>query len=225
MKKIILIAAAVLLSAGWIIRFSIVNEHVDVPAVQIYEKGAEAPIGKDFFDYGDEEMDGYTVTVLDAELLSTEAFLQRYDAADQAEKLGTFTDYLYVVRVSVANHDNPYTGEKGIDLRRYVLQGTNYTLSFEETCCLIANPSLPGSSFSLKKGTDMELTLPFDVMSQITSKEHLQNDPPKLQISQYPNQKLLRLSSTSPARSAKNHPIGTAAQIPVTPIAGTAARP
>lgn len=196
-KRKILIAAAILLSAGWGVRFSMVNKDVDIPVVQIYERGAAAPIETDFFDYGDEGMDGYSVTVLDAELLSAEAFLQRYNASEQAKKLGTFTDAIYVVRVLVANHDNPYTGEKGIDLKRYVLQGTNYTLSFEETCCQIANPNLPGSSFSLQKGTEMELTLTFDVMSQITGNQLLQKDPPMLQISQYPHQKLLRLDGAS----------------------------
>ena len=69
-KRKILIAAAILLSAGWGVRFSMVNKDVDIPVVQIYERGAAAPIETDFFDYGDERMDGYSVTVLDAELLS-----------------------------------------------------------------------------------------------------------------------------------------------------------
>ena len=192
MKKIwIIIAGVLILSAAWGIRFYSVNKDVDSPVIQMYEKGEEVPIGEDFFDYASEDMDGYTITVLDAELLPVGEFLQKNNAMDQAENLGLFTDYIYTVHISVANRHNPYTGEKGVALQQYVLHGTNYVLSLEDTCYQIANPDMPGTSFSLKEGTDMEITLTFDVMSETTNIQHIVNDSPKLLITQYPHKKMI----------------------------------
>lgn len=192
MKKILVIV--VVLLVGWGVRFYAVNRDVDIPIVQVFPKGEEVPVGKDFFGYADEDMDGYTVTVLDAELFSAADFLQRYDAAEQAEILGNYTDFIYTVRVCIANRYNPYTDQKGISLQQYVLQGTDYILSFDDTCYQMANPDMPGASFSLRQGTSMELTLTFDVMSQITSIKHLLDDAPKLLITQYPHQKMIEVS-------------------------------
>lgn len=193
MKKILTIVAAILLAIGWSVRFYAVNQNVDTSVLQIFPKGEEVPVGKDFFNYADEEMNGYTVTVLDSKLYSAADFLQEYNAADQAELLGTHTDYIYSVRVCIANRDNPYTGQKGISLQQYALQGTDYILSFEDTCYQIANPDMPGASFSLQQGTSIELMLTFDVISQNTDIKHLSDDPPKLLITQYPHQKMIEI--------------------------------
>ena len=80
----------------------------------------------------------YTVTVLDAELVPAEE-LQGYDAGDQAELLGNFTDYIYMVRVSIANQYNPFVDEKGINAGGYYLIGTDYILSLDDTCYYLAN--------------------------------------------------------------------------------------
>lgn len=194
MKKIwIIISAILILSIAWGIRFYSVNKDVDSPVIQVYEKGEEVPIENDFFSYASEDMDGYTVTVLDAELLPVVDFLQKYNAEDQTENLGILTDYIYIVRISVANQYNPYNGEKGIALQQYVLHGTDYVLSLEDTCYQIANPDMPGTSFSLKKGTNMEITLTFDVISKATSIQHILDDEPKLMITQYPHQKMINI--------------------------------
>jgi len=193
MKKILLITLAACLTVAWSVRFYFVNQSIDAPVVQVFPKGVEVPVEKDFFISSDEDMDGYTVTVLDAELLPVKDFLQRYNATDQVDTLGNFTDYIYMVRVSVGNQNNPFTDEKGIALSLYYLKGTDYVLSLEDICYRIANPNMPGTSFSLRQGTSMELVLPFDVMSSQTSRKHILNDPPKLQISLYPHQKLIEL--------------------------------
>ena len=133
MKKIIFISLTVVLIFVWGVRFYLVNREVDLPVVQVFPKGQEVPIANDFFINSDEGMDGYNVTVLDAELVSV------------------------------------------------------------DNCYRIANPDMPGTSFSLRQGTDMELILPFSVMSSQTSRNHILDDPPKLQISLYPHQKLIEL--------------------------------
>ncbi len=193
MKKILVLAAVLVLAALWGIRFYVVNQDVDLPVVQVFPKGETVALEKDFFNYADENMDGYTVTVLDARRYEAKAFLKKYHGERQAENLGNHTDYIYTVQVCIANAGNTHTGEKGISLQQYVLQGTDYILSFEDTCFLLANPKMPGASFSLRQGTSMEMTLTFDVMSSVTSLEHLTEDVPKLLISQYPHQKMLEI--------------------------------
>lgn len=193
MKKIMLVSLVTVLIAAWGVRFYFVNQNIDTPIVQVFPKGTEVPMEKDFFYDATEDMDGYTVEVLGAELLTLEDFLERYHTGDQSEALGNFTDYIYSVRVSISNKDNDFTGEKGIALGLYYLKGTDYVLSLEDMCYQFANPNMPGTSFSLQKGTSMELVLPFNVMSTQTSPKHILDDPPKLQISLYPHQKLLEL--------------------------------
>lgn len=193
MKKRIFILLVIALTATWGVRFYMVNKDIEPPIIQVFAKGVEVPIGKDFFYSSDEEMDGYTVTVLDADLVPAEEFLQGYDAGDQAEFLGNNTDYIYVVRVSIGNQYNPFIDEKGINLGSYYLIGTDYVLGLEDTCYQLANPDMPGTSFSLQQETSMELILPFDVMSDLTSRKHILEDPPKLQVTLYPSKKLIEL--------------------------------
>ncbi|MCL2083305.1 MAG: DUF5028 domain-containing protein [Oscillospiraceae bacterium] len=193
MKKVLIIALIAGLAVAWGIRFYFVNQNIDIPTVQVFRKGIEVPLEKDFFDSSDEDMNGYTVTVLDAELMPVEDFLQRYEAEDQTEILGNFTDYIYMVRVSVGNHNNPFIDEKGVALQLFELKGVDYILTLEDICYQASNPDMPGASFSLRQGTNMELLLPFNVMSSQTGIKHILNKPPKLQISAYPNQKLIEL--------------------------------
>lgn len=193
MKKILLISLMAILIFAWGIRFYLVNQDIDIPIVQVFPKGTEVPIENDFFIGSDEDIDGYTVTVWDAELVSVEDFLQHYNASEQAESLGNFTDYIYMVKVSISNQDNPFVNEKGINVGLYYLKGTDYVLSLDDICYQLANPDMPGTSFSLRQQTSMELILPFSVMSSQTSRKHVVNDPPKLQISLYPHQKLIEL--------------------------------
>jgi hypothetical protein len=193
MKKILWIVLIAILATGWGIRFYFVNKDVDIPIVQRFPKGEDVAIGKDFFDRSDEDMDGYTVKVLGSELLPVKDFLKRYDAEGQVDTLGIFTDYIYVVPVSIANETNPHGDKKGIAARYYCLQGTDYILSLDDTCFMLANPKMPGSSFSLRKGTRMDMLLTFEVLSRTTSIQHLKDDPPSLLITQYPHQKMIRL--------------------------------
>lgn len=193
MRKILPAAMLVILTALWGAGFHAVNQNVDLPVIQVFPKGEEAALEQDFFNYAEEEMDGYTVTVLDAEVQTAEKFLRQAGAQNQAENLGDHTDYIYTVKVRIANETNEHTGEKGISLAQYALQGTDYILSFDDTSFLIVNPHMPGASFSLRKGTSMEMVLTFGIMSKVTSLSHLEKDLPKLLISQYPHQKMLEI--------------------------------
>lgn len=192
MKRTIIIVLTILLAAGWGVRFYWLNKSADKLNIQTFKRGTTVPVGKDFFDVADEDMDGYTVKVLDASILTSEKFLQKYNATDQRKELGNFTDYIYIVHVVIGNRNNPYGTQKGIGLTQYILKGTDYILTFDEFSYQLANPNMPGASFSLSQNTEKEFTLTFSV-TELTSYKHLKDDPPKLQISLYPTQKLLDL--------------------------------
>ena len=195
MKKKIWIRLGILLVlvAGFAVRFCIVNHDVDVPEVLTYEKGEEVPLEKDFFYYSSEDMEGYSIQVLDSALYSVDEFLKEYHAEDIAEYMGDFTDYIYTVRLKVSNHGNEQVGEKGIALTRCYLKGVDYILSLEEACYQAANPDMPGSSFSIRNGTSIEVVATYEVLDRLTSKKHILAHPPKLMISLYPHQKLLEI--------------------------------
>lgn len=193
MKRIIALALAVLLGAGWGIRFYWVNHNVEKPVFQSFPKGTAAPFEKDFFDDANVNAEGYTAKVLGASIVPAMDFLKSYHAADQTDLLGNHTDYVYVVRVLFANQSSANKEMQGIGLRSYGLKGTNYFLTFDEGLYQLANPKMPGSSFSLRPHTEMEVVLTFSFISAVDPYELVQNSPPQLEISQYPTQKLLAL--------------------------------
>lgn len=193
MKKIIALVLAVLLGAGWGVRFYWVNHNAEQTVVRSFPKGTAVPFEKDFFDDANANAEGYTTKVLDASLVPAMDFLKSHNAADQTDLLDSHTDYVYAVRVLFANQNSTNKEMQGIGLRQYGLKGTNYILSFDEGLYQLANPKMPGSSFSLRPHTEMEVVLAFDLISAVDPYELVRNNPPQLQISQYPTQKLLAL--------------------------------
>jgi hypothetical protein len=194
-KWIVIISVAVVLVVACGVRFYFVNKDVDKPIIQVFEKGEQVGVEKDFFDSSDENGDGYTFTVLDAELLPLDDFLQKYKATEEdRELMGMYTDYIYTVRVSVANHNNSMGEQAGVNLRRCVLQGTDYYLMADDICFNIANPNMPGLGFSLRENSSLEIVIPYGIMSnRVVSIKHLEYDQPKLLISLYPHEKLLKI--------------------------------
>lgn len=192
-KKILAIALALCAAAGWGVRVWLVNRDLPRPAVQVYEKGQAVPTGKDFFEKSTEIAEGYTVKVLSAALVPAKDFLVSY--GENGNVLMKGVDYFYVVKVLFRNESNAQVEKEGISINSYSLDGTDYSLAVDDIGFKLAQPSLNGSlGFSLRQGTEMEFTLPFQVMSTVyTSTEHLRADPPKLLISRYPNRKMLKI--------------------------------
>lgn len=194
MKKIILPAAILLLAAGWGARAYSVNTDLDLPKKMVYPLGDIVPIEHDYFDYESEDMDGYSVQVLRSELVTAEEFLDRYNASERLPELGPYTDYVYAVEITVTNSSNPYVNEKGIALLLYNLVGKNYILSIDDVCFGMANPHMPGLSFSLQQNASKTILLPFIVMGWQNDYNDLLENPPMLQITQYPHQKMLEIA-------------------------------
>ena len=192
MKKIIIIITiSLILACGT--RFYFVNKNVEKPNIQVYEKGITVPVGKDFFENTNEDMDGYTFKILDTSFMKAEDYFEIYHAEENLNQMSEYYDYFYVVKVSIGNTGETSSDQKGIALINCCLKGTTYILSFNDIAYQVANPSMPDSAFSLKPNTEKEIIIPFTVIPELTSYKSLQKDPPKLQISLFPTQKLLEL--------------------------------
>ena len=194
MKKFVLPAVVFLLILGWAVRVYSVNTDLDLPQKIVYPLGETVPVEKDYFDYAFEDMDGYSVQVLRSELVGAKEFLDRYNAIDRLPELGPYSDYVYAVEITVTNTGNPYTNEKGIALLLYNLVGKNYILSIDNICFAVSNPHMPGLSFSLQQNASKTILLPFIVMGWQNDYNDLLEDPPMLQITQYPHQKMLEIA-------------------------------
>lgn len=194
MKKFVLPAVVFLLVLGWAARVYSINAGLDLPQKIVYPLGETVPVEKDYFDYAFEDMDGYSVQVLRSELVGAKEFLDRYNAIDRLPELGPYSDYVYAVEITVTNTGNPYTNEKGIALLLYNLVGKNYILSIDTVCFAVSNPHMPGLSFSLQQNASKTILLPFIVMGWQNDYNDLLEDPPMLQITQYPHQKMLEIA-------------------------------
>lgn len=183
-----------LLVLGWAARVYSINANLDLPQKIVYPIGEIVPIENDYFDYEFEDMDGYSVQVLRSELVSAKEFLDRYNAGDRLSELGPYSDYVYAIEITVTNTNNPYTNEKGITLLLYNLVGKNYILSIDNICFAISNPHMPGLSFSLQQNASKTILLPFIVMGWQNDYNNLLKNPPMLQITQYPHQKMLEIA-------------------------------
>lgn len=192
MKKKVFIIVIILLSALCIFRIYKVNSDLKKETVQVYPKGEAVQVGKNFFENSIEDMDGYEVTVLDSEIIPTKEFLESHD--ENPSIIDDSFDYIYSIRILVKNKYNQFVGEKGIDFRQYVLQGTDYMLTTDSIAYKLANLKMDGQTkMSLNiDDVGMEFTLTYDISTELyTPIEKIEKDPPKLVICQYPEKKML----------------------------------
>ena len=167
-----------------------VNADISTPGRQVFEKGETVLYGTDYNISEGDSCEGYIVQALDSRTLSAEEFSREYDVKDMG-----IADAFYMVKLSVKNESNQHVGEQGVPLGMSMLVGTNYSIIPSPALFQTVNPYIPAMSFSLKTGTEKEVWLVFQLISGSTpDAEYLEEHPPMLQITQYPNQKLLRLS-------------------------------
>lgn len=191
LKKRIFIAVIVLCFIGlYGVRVYAVNMDVSIPRRQIFEKGEVVPYEKDFNISSGDASEGYTLQVVDSKIMEVKDFCRIYDVQDMG-----FADSYYMVKVSVKNVNNDHVGEQGVPLGISMLIGTNYCMIPSPEMFYAVNPDMPGMSFSLQPGTEKEIWLVFQLIPGSTpDSEYLETNPPMLQITQYPHQKLIRLS-------------------------------
>lgn len=188
-KKTVVIMIVLFLMGIYMIRIYEVNTDKKLPERQVFQKGELVPYERDYNISENDICEGYYVKVLDTKVMEAKEFCEKYDAVD----MGLATHY-YMVNLEVQNKGNEYVGEQGVALGLAMLTGTNYAIIPSPEMFGAANPDMPSYSFSLQNGTKKEIWLVFSIIpNNMPDYEWIQKDPPMLQITQYPSQKLITL--------------------------------
>jgi len=134
MKRILtgLLCTALLIGIG--VRIWHVNKDIDLPPVHTFEIGEEVAIERDIFLDDFENMEGYTVTVNNAEIISYEEFLVKYDYQESEtdplfeEGDMTFPEMVYDLHLTIKNTNltEEPNEHKGINFLNYRLTGTDF---------------------------------------------------------------------------------------------------
>ncbi|WP_062046895.1 DUF5028 domain-containing protein [Bacillus sp. JCM 19034] len=200
MKKIIVSLFVLALIGCYSVRVWSINQNVPLPPVYTYKIGEEVAIENDIFLDAYENMNGYTVTVDEATILSIDDFIDKYDAYNRLEEWeGDITEMVYDLTITIKNTnvmDDPLDDFNGMQLIHYNLIATNFTLSYNSELFQMANPDLAEldmmSSFKLRPESEMQLHVPFPFSpnSQLKSSvETIKNNDLYLYVSLYPNEK------------------------------------
>lgn len=161
MKKISISLVVVLVFAFCIIgyrqRYIAVNERVPNVPLTVYHKGEMVAMEKDILM--ESSMEGYEIQINDAEVLTYEKFLKKYNAEDEYTQI---PDKVYDVSVTLKNVDAD--DGIGIDLSEFYLQGNCYFTGLNTNLLEVSSPNLDGAvAIALRKGTEFNINLPFDL--------------------------------------------------------------
>lgn len=194
MKKTILILTVIVLMGMLATRIYFVNKNSENFVTASFEKGEIVQIEDNFFEKSNEMMNGYNVKVIDSEIVPAEEYLEKFGHTLE-DQFYSDLDYYYLVTVTVANVDNEFVGEKGVDFKQWFLQGDDYILRVEELAYSLANSDVGNSrSISLMENSEMEFTLPFYIFSEVyTTYDKLIKESPVLVIASYPTKLMLNI--------------------------------
>ncbi len=205
MKKILL-GLLILLTGGLLaVRIERVNRQIVYPEIKEYGMGEEVEIGDDIFMEDYENMDGYSVTVEEAELLTYHEFLEKfqYDEETQGQLYQTnemlYPEMVCNVKITVKNSNSKDEPDKGIDFLNYALYGKDFQLQLSELLYYVANPDMEDGllSFRLMPGTEKEFYLPFSFRPSADVEpiqtEEVRNSRLYLPVCLYPEQRQIVL--------------------------------
>lgn len=180
---------SIIIIIAYIVRVVHINSDNISPDIITYKLGDEVPIEDDYFNSSDEKMNGYTIKVLDTEIISMEKFQTEHSSfiSDlQAENI-------FLVKVLVRNVDNTLESNAGINFGHYLIQEGSYINMLNRDAYPFVN-KFNSLSFSLRCDSEMEFILPFNIDSQYIDVEKLKSGESTLVVSLYPHKKIIELS-------------------------------
>ena len=152
-----------IIAITYIIRVVVVNKDAERTPVVTYNVGEVVDFGTDYIDNADEAIPGYAIQVLGYELVDTKELYDRYNMGEVEEYALKNTPFYCLLKVRFYNDDCDMGEQGGLMLSRYSLVGDNYMSMVSENVFCTMYPDMPGISFSLRKGTSMELELPYPI--------------------------------------------------------------
>lgn len=206
MRRILLGVLSLILIIALSVRIWQVNKDVDIPPVHTYKVGEEVEIGENIFLDYTEQMDGYTVTVNSAEIISYADYLVKYNYEEDSGNplfgadTFVFPEMIYDLNVTVKNTnegEDPYDSS-GIAFINYHLIGTDFLLQINSQLYEIANPDMEHNfmmGFKLRPDSEKDFHLPFyfapsSIYSPIQV-DTIMKDDVYLTLSKYPEAKLI----------------------------------
>lgn len=200
-NKIAILSFIGLLLAVWAFAVWNINATAEKPIVETYSMQDTVAYGENYFRRSDNIIDGYTVTVLSAEIVPYEEYAQKQGITPperMTDETGNFLyrpEYVYDVEVRFSNTDNE---EGTVDMFDTLLVNDDaLMLRVDADLWDCMYPQLAGSySFRLRPNTEMVFHLPFVVEAVYSERypmERVQKEKMSLVISQYPVKKVIEL--------------------------------
>lgn len=187
-KKISIVVLCILIFCVWAFNIYRVNSTVERVPVKVHSMKQWVEYGDNFYDKATENRNGYSVKVVDAEVIEFDDFLKQNNISVYKDEELFKPEYIYDVTVIVKNENNTDSGISMIDT---TLNSINNIMQVDFDVFDTLYPQLNGSiSFSVKPGTEMEFHFPFVVANadfeKICDYEYLTNNTFYLNLSQYP---------------------------------------
>lgn len=194
-KILLILVLCIVVASG--VRIYLVNKCVTIPKKIYFPVNEKVEFGKDFHVNSSEQIDGYAIRVLGAELMEKEEYYEKYQITGEDRVLADSEEikYYYVVKAVVSNTKEQDEG-KGFIVFNYPLIGKNYLINTNMSTYNLINKNLPdGGGFSLRPGEETEVLLPYSIVpSNVVEyegqiKKKFEENPPYLQITAYPTKK------------------------------------
>lgn len=171
-------------------RYNFVNQKLQSPKVESYHLGEEVEMGRDILiNY---TMEGYSIKVNKAEVLTYKDFLEKYHAKDEYTYV---PEKVYDVEIVLKNVDAD--DETGIDLSEFYIQGLAVCASLDTNLYSSANPDLNGIfAIALRKDSEITIHLPFALYEdnfRADTWNHLEDFNMDLVATLYPTKKVVSL--------------------------------
>lgn len=201
----IAVAAAVLLAAAWVWRYTALNRLFAenyLPYPVEYAMGEEVEYGGNriFFKYSSE---GYSITVQEREILSFDEYAGKYGfpptAYEERFGAGTTPDAVVEVTAVIKNIDDT-SGEGCVPLPEFMLHGGVWSFGIDNTLFMNSNPNWDPSIayLSLEPGDEVTVVLPFSVVDNLipeSMRENFETTDMWLLVTNYPEKIDVRLSA------------------------------
>lgn len=188
--KLIKVLSAIVLTVVCGARIYYVNSRTIYPVNKVYAKGTKVDIGNDFFDSSQEQMNGYSIEVIGTELYSMSDFYNEYNVAQ--DDIDEYYDYIYLVKAKFRNNTNEMGEKAGIYLFNYMLTNNSF-MTFSDLKMYKYVNDFSELKFSLNKGTDKVITIPYSISEQKIDIKKFKKGDPQLIISLYPTRKAISL--------------------------------
>lgn len=155
LKIVIGMVLCIIVCIAYGYRYQTVNAQIKNPEIKEYNMGEQVEFRDDFLiNY---TMKGYALKVEQAEVLTYEQFLDKYNADDEYSYV---PDKIYDVEITLENIDAQ--DDSGVNLSEFYIQGVAVCAGIDINLCDVANPNFGGAyQIALRKGTDMTVHMPF----------------------------------------------------------------